>query len=348
MTNCPPFWRTKIAGGEIKVAGICVLAEDTGRVLMLQRAFDSTKKDPAAGTWEFAGGHIEAGETPLQAGKREWSEETGMSFPRGRLQSYWDSGIYRGYVWVIPKEAQLKINQPHSERKMINPDDPDGDAIETVAWWDPELMKGNPSVRPELRAAMRKVQAAIYATKAATSPPFWHHKLAGLETIRVIQPMLHRETRRILDDQIRDQVKASLSQLATRNDRVQQLATLGQKAVDAIQPSTLVSRLPLIQNSMLTKPVKAGRRGFLKYTAALAAADRKTRETMVNNVAGPMRASMHGVTSPETAAIAGGALSLQRNKQARRLGRGAVGAAAAVGGVTAGASALSYMFGNRS
>lgn len=168
-----PFWRTKIAGGEIIVAGVCVLARNTGRVLMLQRAYDKSGKDPAAGTWEFPGGHIEEGETPLEAAKREWSEETGMEFPRGSLKGFWDSGIYRGFVWSIPSESQLTINQPHGERHMANPDDSDGDAVETVAWWDPELLKGNPSLRPELRAAMRQVQAAIFQKKAAIAPPFW-------------------------------------------------------------------------------------------------------------------------------------------------------------------------------
>lgn len=172
MMNCPPFWRTKIAGGEIKVAGVCVLARNTGRVLMLQRAYDKSGKDPAAGTWEFPGGHIEEGETPLEAAKREWSEETGMEFPRGSLKGFWDSGIYRGFVWSIPSESQLTINQLHGERHMANPD---GDEVETVAWWSPELMKANPSLRPELRAAMRKVQAAIQNSysKVASNPPFW-------------------------------------------------------------------------------------------------------------------------------------------------------------------------------
>lgn len=48
-------------------AGLAVHAADTGRILMLQRAQDDT--DPAAGMWEFPGGRLEAGETPLRAAR---------------------------------------------------------------------------------------------------------------------------------------------------------------------------------------------------------------------------------------------------------------------------------------
>lgn len=145
---------------DVIAAGLAVRARNTGRVLMLQRAHD--KSDPAGGMWEFPGGGVEEGESPLRAAKREWEEETGMELPRGSLQSYWESGIYRGHVWSIPSESQLTINPPHEDRPVTNPDDPDGDAIEAVAWWDPDLIKKNPSMRSELRKAMHLVQAAIW------------------------------------------------------------------------------------------------------------------------------------------------------------------------------------------
>lgn len=144
---------------DVKAAGFAVLARDTGRVLMLQRAHDTS--DPAGGLWEFPGGGKEDGETPLEAAKREFSEETGIEVPRGSLQAVWHGGIYRGHVWSIARESQVTINPPHGERKLINPDDPDGDGIEVVAWWDPELLKGNPSVRTELRKSMAQCQAAL-------------------------------------------------------------------------------------------------------------------------------------------------------------------------------------------
>jgi SPP1 gp7 family putative phage head morphogenesis protein len=140
--------------GEIAVAGLAVRASDTGRVLMLQRALDPT--DPAAGMWEFPGGHLEGDERPFTAAAREWSEETGMILPFlpefvaahafGNGPS-WTNGIYQGFVYEIPSEATLDIG----EREAVsNPDDPDGDLVEAIAWWDPAQLPGNPAVRREL------------------------------------------------------------------------------------------------------------------------------------------------------------------------------------------------------
>jgi len=95
------------AAGEVAVAGLAVLAADTGRVLMLQRAL--CDDDPAAGMWEFPGGHLEAAEAPQAAAMREWQEEAGLMFPAGEFTGSWTSvdGIYQGFVYTIPREADL-------------------------------------------------------------------------------------------------------------------------------------------------------------------------------------------------------------------------------------------------
>lgn len=134
-----------------KAAGIAVRAADTGRVLMIQRAL--TASDPAAGTWEFPGGKLNNGEHPHDAAKREWQEETGQRLPRGQHAGEWRSGVYHGFVHEIPREAAVKINSDHEDRRVLNPDDPDGDQIETMAWIHPEQMRRNSSLRPELRRA---------------------------------------------------------------------------------------------------------------------------------------------------------------------------------------------------
>jgi len=159
----------KQAASPLVAAGLCVLAADTGRVLMLQRAFDDT--DPASGKWEFPGGHIERGETPLEAAKREWEEEVGCRLP-AHLQIHvdWRSGVYVGYVGSIPSEKDLKIN--NKGRRVLNPDDPDRDNIEIVAWWKPKDIKGNPVIRREL--------ARVYKDKV-----HWAIKLSQLQLRRL-------------------------------------------------------------------------------------------------------------------------------------------------------------------
>jgi len=158
-------WRK--AAGQIAVAGLAVRAADTDRVLMLQRAL--TDDDPAGGFLEFPGGHIEGSESPLEAAVREWCEETGLDLPDGSFTGEWASSnnIYRGFVYTVESENLIDI---FDRDWASNPDDPDGDQVEVVAWFDPDHLADNSAVRPELAADLNQVQAALDAniTKAAS------------------------------------------------------------------------------------------------------------------------------------------------------------------------------------
>ena len=143
-------------------AGVAVRAADTGRVLMLQRA--NTDDDPAAGMWEFPGGCLEPGESPGMAAIREWAEETGCRPPAGVLTGQWASsnGAYHGFVYTVPSEDAVPIHDGRDQ--VINPDDPDGDQTEALAWWGFDQLADNPAVRPELAADLDRVLAALAAT----------------------------------------------------------------------------------------------------------------------------------------------------------------------------------------
>lgn len=177
------------------VAGVALKAADTGRVLMLQRGLDD-EDDPAAGTWEFPGGHLEKGDqTSLHGGIREWEEEVGQRFPEGgTVYHTWTSpnGIYQGHLVVIPEEKQVIL---HGGRLMPNPDDPHGDMAEQAAWWQVDHAKKNPALRPELKTGTPwgKLQSAgedlQKAADYAANDPF-----SGVETQTPINPPQHSNT----------------------------------------------------------------------------------------------------------------------------------------------------------
>lgn len=139
------------------VGGLAIVARDTGRVLMLQRSM-SDEDDPARGKWEFPGGHLEDGEEAFQAACREWSEEVGQPCPVSDFAGHWDSGIYRGHVAVVDSESVVPMMD---DRKVLNPDDPDQDLVEVVAWWNPYDLKNNPAIREELNDAIDDVVETI-------------------------------------------------------------------------------------------------------------------------------------------------------------------------------------------
>ncbi|GHG84548.1 NUDIX hydrolase [Pseudodonghicola xiamenensis] len=77
-----------------KLGAIAVVVRD-GQVLLARR-----KKMPDAGLWGFPGGHVEPGETALEAARRELLEETGLS---ARAVDYLTC------IDVIHKDAQDRV-----------------------------------------------------------------------------------------------------------------------------------------------------------------------------------------------------------------------------------------------
>lgn len=149
------------APGAPVAAGLAVRAEDTGRVLMLQRTNDPD--DPAAGAFEFGGGHIEAGETPFAAACREWTEEVGCPLPAGHVVGMWESpnGVYQGFVYSVPHEADVSINLDHPRTE--NPDAELHAKPETSVWMSIDDLPGMPALRTELIADLPRVLPALRA-----------------------------------------------------------------------------------------------------------------------------------------------------------------------------------------
>lgn len=148
----------------VVAAGLFVQAQSTGRVLLLQRAL--TDGDPAAGRWEAPGGCVDGVEHPEETARREWAEETGMHVPPGDVTGGWQTGGYVGIVLTVPDEDCIDLR---TGRVTYNPDDPDGDITEALAWWAPADLRDNPAIRAELAASLDVALRALGADDAAKS-----------------------------------------------------------------------------------------------------------------------------------------------------------------------------------
>lgn len=136
-------------------AGIAVVARDSGRVLMQQRAWDETDDEDVRGTWEMPGGSLEEGETPEEGAWREFSEETGLPKPEGEVVNGWRNpeGNYQGFVYAVPveRDAFEALNPTKDAADTVNPDDPDRANPDITAWFTVEQMRGlGPALRPEV------------------------------------------------------------------------------------------------------------------------------------------------------------------------------------------------------
>src|SRR6478735_5710373 len=99
-------------------AGLAILAADTGRVLLAQRAADETDDPEVAETWEWPGGHIDGDEQPYEAALREYSEEVALPLPEGEVINGWRAGPednYQGFVYLVPAEFPLDAFIPSAE-----------------------------------------------------------------------------------------------------------------------------------------------------------------------------------------------------------------------------------------
>lgn len=103
--------------GTVTLAVKAALVRD-GRLLIIQRS--STDRS-APGTWEFAGGHVELGEQPVQALLREIEEETGLaatvhqplyvtSFMRGPLRQ-----VFIATYRATAAPGQVRLSFEHQD-----------------------------------------------------------------------------------------------------------------------------------------------------------------------------------------------------------------------------------------
>jgi len=90
-------------------AGITVVANTTGRILLLRRS----REVPKSGLWACPAGRLDRGENPLQAAVREFREETRYGGPM-RLEpagtQHEKKRVFHHFVGSVPREFRPRLN----------------------------------------------------------------------------------------------------------------------------------------------------------------------------------------------------------------------------------------------
>jgi len=74
--------------------------------------------------WSYPGGHIQKGETPYYAAKRELEEETGLKPKTVVYKGIRDTTNGKMYIYLCDEfDGDVKLNFEHSDRKWITYDE---------------------------------------------------------------------------------------------------------------------------------------------------------------------------------------------------------------------------------
>ena len=148
--------KKETAGLNRVAAGIAVQAQDTGRVLMIQRVPDKHDDDDSNARWEWPGGKLDGGgddnfDASVWAGAlREWHEETGAVMPDGiEVSGGWvsEDGDYEGFVVQIPSESLISL-------------DPQPEEASAAAWWHPDDLDDD-DVRQKIHDDLGSIQPLL-------------------------------------------------------------------------------------------------------------------------------------------------------------------------------------------
>lgn len=162
--------------------GLVVQAEDTGRVLLVQRTPDKHDPAEAFARWEFPGGHLD-GQDPWSGARREWEEETGADLPlTARHVGNWTSpdGAYVGFVLSVPREADVRLA-------------PQPEEVSQARWWAKEDLDA-PQVRDKVTETLTRVTPLLKGW--TTQPRDRHGRFSTHHQVRWEQ--FHRHTDRII------------------------------------------------------------------------------------------------------------------------------------------------------
>lgn len=130
-----------------KAVGI-IFRDQEGRVLLQHRTEDAPKNP---GCWGFFGGHIEEGETPEQAAKREVKEELGIELDNfSFFKKFTGSDQYGQFeFFIFTAPLPFSIEQLKKQQK-------EGQGLGLFSFEEIKNLKLSPCDRPILKELFNK------------------------------------------------------------------------------------------------------------------------------------------------------------------------------------------------
>jgi len=125
---------------ERPILGVIAVVAEAGRVVLVRRG-----KEPSKGWWGFPGGHVELGETVLEAAARELAEETGLSAEPIEVMTTIDAIRRDGDGQLIRHYFLAAVRC----RRIAGEPAPASDA-EAAEWVDPERIAPDLRVLPDV------------------------------------------------------------------------------------------------------------------------------------------------------------------------------------------------------
>lgn len=193
-------------GSSPKAAGVLVQAENTGRVLMVQRKPDKHDPGEAYARWEFPGGCLDdSDDSELEGAIREWSEETGAHLPAGTApEGHWVSpdGNYWGFVMRVPSEDDLTLA-------------PQPEEVSNASWVHPEDLD-DPVVRDKVTETLALIRPLLKEKKKTTYSPQLTEQFhrSTDEAIAYYRPLVLEDLRQVVpSDVIRHAIRAGQTTL---------------------------------------------------------------------------------------------------------------------------------------
>lgn len=135
---------------------------NNGQILMLLR-----EKEPNQGLWNGLGGHIEAGETPLEACRREVSEECGL-----RLTQFHFGGILSWQSWDFPPGGIYLFTAQTQDRTV------QASHEGSVQWFPVEWVLSS-------QVVVENIHHFLPSLLAGAAPQRWHCWFKGERLLRV-------------------------------------------------------------------------------------------------------------------------------------------------------------------